>query len=70
MIPSLFYLHMMIHYRETLRYEEKNGINWLQFDPFLIPLHNCSNECLPPLKAADLLSNLLIDTSFCTKGQY
>ena len=55
----------------NIKIRRKNSINWLQFDPFLIPLHNCSNECLPLLKAADLLSNLLLDTSVCTlKGQF
>lgn len=54
----------------NIKIRRKNSINWLQFDPFLIPLHNCSNECLPPVKAADLLSNLLLDTSVCTKGQF
>ena len=39
-------------------------------DPFLIPQENCTPECLPPVELCDLLSYLVLDTSFYTKEQF
>ena len=39
-------------------------------DPFLIPQQNRTPECLPPVQSCDLLSYLVLDTSFYTKEQF
>lgn len=39
-------------------------------DPFLIPPENWTPECLPPVESCDLLSYLVLDTSFYTKEQF
>ena len=36
----------------------------------LIPEKNLDPECLPPVEAADLLSYLVLDTSYCTDRQF
>ena len=50
------------------RYVEK--IAAIGIDPFLIPQENCTPECLPPVESCDLLSYLVLDTSFYTKEQF
>ena len=50
------------------RYIEK--ISVIGLDPFLIPQEKCTPECLPPVESCDLLSYLVLDTSFYTKEQF
>ena len=42
----------------------------IRIDPFLIPQENCTPECLPPVEWCDLLSYLVLDTSFYTEEQF
>ena len=49
------------------RYLEK--ISVIGIDPILIPENSLDPECLPPVEAADLLSYLVLDTSYYTKNQ-
>ena len=44
------------------RYLDK--ISVIGIDPVLIPEKNSYQECLPPVEAADLLSYLVLDTSY------
>ena len=39
-------------------------------DPLLIPDHKLDPECLPPIEASDLLSYLVLDTSYYTNKQF
>ena len=39
-------------------------------DPLLIPEDNLNTDCMPPVEAADLVSYLVLDTSFYTKDQF
>ena len=50
------------------RYKEK--ISVIRIDPFLIPLQKLQPECLPPVEACDLLSYLVLDTSYYTNSQF
>ena len=50
------------------RYLEK--ISVIGIDPVLIPENSLDPECLPPVEAADLLSYLVLDTSYYTKNQF
>ena len=38
--------------------------------PLFIPEEKLSTECLPPVEAADLVSYLVLETSFYTKDQF
>ena len=65
---------MLSNYAEKLegkvkqRYLEK--ISEVGVDPLLIPDHKLDPECLPPIEASDLLSYLLLDTSYYTNKQF
>ena len=50
------------------RYLEK--IADVGVDPVTIPDQQFDTECLPLIKAMDLLSYLVLETSFCTKEQF
>ena len=50
------------------RYIKK--ISDIQIDPLLIPANKLSEECLPPVECIDLLSYLVLDTSFYTNAQF
>eukprot|EP00795_Rhopilema_esculentum_P001003 gene1003-10782_t len=50
------------------RYMEK--IAYIGVDPMLIPDSSFDPECLPPVEATDLLSYLVLDTSYYTKTQF
>ena len=50
------------------RYIEK--ISVIGVDPLLIPEDNLNTDCMPPVEAADLVSYLVLDTSFYTKDQF
>jgi hypothetical protein len=50
------------------RYTEK--ISVIGIDPVLIPEENLTAECFPPVEATDLVSYLVLDTSFYTKKQF
>ena len=50
------------------RYVEK--ISEVGVDPLLIPDHKLDPECLPPIEASDLLSYLVLDTSYYTNKQF
>ena len=39
-------------------------------DPVTIPDEQFNSECLPPIEATDLLSYLVLETSFYTKQQF
>ena len=65
---------MLSEYAEKLdgnvkkRYMEK--ISEVGVDPLLIPDHKLDPECLPPIEASDLLSYLVLDTSYYTNKQF
>ena len=65
---------MLSEYAEKLdgnvkkRYVEK--ISEVGVDPLLIPDHKLDPECLPPIEASDLLSYLVLDTSYYTNKQF
>ena len=50
------------------RYTQK--IAYIGVDPLLIPESSFDPECLPPVEATDLLSYLVLDTSYYTKTQF
>ena len=50
------------------RYIEK--ISVIGMDPLLSPLPKYTSVCLPPVEACDLLSYLVLETSFYTKDQF
>ena len=50
------------------RYVEK--IAEIGVDPVTIPDEQFDTECLPPIEAMDLLSYLVLETSFYTKEQF
>ena len=50
------------------RYLEK--ISVIGIDPLVIPQQKYSSECLPPGEACDLLSYLVLKTSFYMKEQF
>ena len=50
------------------RYLEKIAV--IGIDPLWIPKQKFDPECLPPVKASDLLSYLVLDTSFYTNAQF
>ena len=50
------------------RYIQK--ISDIQIDPLLLPANKLSEECLPPVECIDLLSDLVLDTSFYTNAQF
>ena len=50
------------------RYLEKIAV--LGIDPETIPSEQFSPECLPPIEATDLLSYLVLETSYYTKQQF
>eukprot|EP00794_Sanderia_malayensis_P002558 gene2558-2954_t len=50
------------------RYTEK--IAYIGVDPLLIPENSFDPGCLPPVEATDLLSYLVLDTSYYTKNQF
>ena len=50
------------------RYLQK--ISVLGIDPVLIPEEKPEPECLPPVEAADLLSFLVLETSYHTKDKF
>ena len=50
------------------RYLEKVAV--IAVDPITIPDEHFSSECLPPVEATDLLSYLVLETSFYTKQQF
>ena len=50
------------------RYLEKIAV--IGIDPLLIPKQKFDLECLPPVEASDLLSYLVLDTSFYTNAQF
>ena len=45
-------------------------ISSIRIDPFLIPTQKLQAECLPPVEACDLLSYLVLDTSYYTNLQF
>ena len=49
-------------------YREK--ISEIGVDPLLVPQSKFSPECLPPVESMDLLSYLVLDTSFYTNTQF
>ena len=65
---------MLSEYAEKLdgnvkkRYVEK--ISEVGVDPLLIPDHKFDPECFPPIEASDLLSYLVLDTSYYTNKQF
>ena len=50
------------------RYLEK--ISAVGIDPLLIPQEKRDPNCLPPIEASDLLSYLVLETSYYTKAQF
>ena len=50
------------------RYIEK--ISVIGVDPLFIPEEKLTTECLPPVEAADLVSFLVLETSFYTRDQF
>ncbi len=50
------------------RYEDK--ISEIGVDPLLVPQSKFSPECIPPVESMDLLSYLVLDTSFYTNTQF
>lgn len=50
------------------RYLEK--ISCVGIDPVLIPDKTDDPECLPPVESMDLLSFLVLDTSYYSKDQF
>ena len=54
------------HVRE--RYLKK--ISLVGIDPAAIPKEQFNSECLPPIKVSDLLSYLVLETSYYTNKQF
>ena len=50
------------------RYSEK--ISCIGIDPMLIPETTCDSECLAPVESIDVLSILVLETSYYTKEQF
>jgi len=50
------------------RYMQK--IACIGVDPFLISYQNYDAECLPPTESIDLVSYLVLETSYYTKEQF
>ena len=50
------------------RYSQK--ISVIRVDPASIPAEQFSPECLPPVEVLDLLSYLVLETSFYTNKQF
>lgn len=50
------------------RYVEK--ISVIGMDRLLVPVQKYTSECLPPVEACDILSYLVLETSFYTKDQF
>ena len=51
----------------TQQYLDK--ISVIGVDPLVIPQQKLSSDCLPPVEACDLLSYLVLETSFYTNSQ-
>ena len=65
---------MLSNYSESLegkvKYKYLDKISEIGIDPLLIPAKKLSEECLPPDESMDLLSYLVIDTSFNSNAQF
>ena len=53
-----------------VRKQHLQKISVIGIDPVLIPEEKLEPECLPPVEAADLLSFLVLETSYYTKDQF
>ena len=53
-----------------MRKQYLQKISVIGIDPVLIPEEKLEPECLPPVEAADLLSFLVLETSYYTKDQF
>jgi hypothetical protein len=53
---------------EKKRYIDK--ISCIGIDPFIIPENNFDPECLPPVESMDLVSYLVLETSYYTQQQF
>ena len=67
-IPILSEYCRKLDDRVKRRYLEK--IAEVGVDPVTIPDEQFNSECLPPIEATDLLSYLVLETSFYTKQQF
>lgn len=64
---------MLSEYAESLEsWKERclQKISVIGVDPASIPAEKFSPKCLPPVEASDLLSYLVLETSFYTKKQF
>lgn len=69
LIPSLYCPLMPIYWKAVLRKGMlKRSV--IGMDPLLVPLQKYTPECLPPVEACDILSYLVLETSFYTKEQF
>ena len=53
-----------------MRKRHLQKISVIDIDPVLIPKEKLEPECLPPVEAADLLSFLVLETSYYAKDQF
>ena len=69
-VKSQYYQSIAKNSTTTLneRYLEK--IAEVGVDPVTIPDEQFNSDCLPPIEATDLLSYLVLETSFFTKQQF
>ena len=67
-IPVLSEYAKSLESREKERYSQK--ISVIGVDPASIPAEQFSPECLPPVEVSDLLSYLVLETSFYTNKQF
>ena len=65
-VLSLYAQNLESHVRE--RYLKK--ISVVGVDPAAIPSEQFSSECLPPIEVSDLLSYLVLETSYYTNQQF
>ena len=67
-IPVLSEYAKSLESRVKERYTQK--ISVIGVDPASIPAEQFSPECLPPVEVSDLLSYLVLETSFYTNKQF
>ena len=67
-IPVLSEYNRKLDDHVRRRYLEK--IAEVGVDPVTIPDEQFNSDCLPPIEATDLLSYLVLETSFYTKQQF
>ncbi|XP_022777556.1 uncharacterized protein LOC111318978 [Stylophora pistillata] len=55
---------------EAIKQSYLEKIECIGIDPILIQGKNFDPDCLPPVESADILTYLVLETSYCTKDQF